>query len=404
MMELRDALALLTGRVKPLAPVVVSLTDALGCRLAETPHADVDLPSADVSVMDGYAARADDLRVSAALPVAFEVPAGRTPPRLPSGLLARIFTGAEIPAGADTVVPQEQADVRPDGSVCLAALDQGSFVRPKAEVCTTGTRLAEVGEVITPQLVSLLGAAGGGRVRITPRPRVALLSTGSELVSIHERPAPGQIRNSNGVMMVALARVAGFEVTFTACVVDESAALRDAVRQAIGAADLVVTSGGVSVGDYDLVPQTLADLGGETLFHRLAIKPGKPVLTARVGEAWVVGLPGNPISALVGWELFARPLGERLAGDARAFDKSPQRGVLTGAARNRGDRTMFASARVQPGSPLPKVTVLPGKGSHDVLSVARANALAILEKGVDLAAEQEVSFYRLNGSDHCDQK
>ena len=161
-------------------------------------------------------------------------------------------------------------------------------------------------------------------------------------------------------------------------------------------ADLIVTSGGVSVGDYDLVPNVLDNLGAETVFHRLAIKPGKPLLTARLGGAWVVGLPGNPVSALVGWRLFARPLAEALAGDAQAFDEAPEIGVLTGPTRNRGERTLLAPALLEPGNPTSRVTVVPWKGSHDVLAAARANALALVESGAELAEGDAIHCYRLD--------
>jgi molybdopterin molybdotransferase len=173
-------------------------------------------------------------------------------------------------------------------------------------------------------------------------------------------------------------------------------ALREAFGQAAAVADLIVTCGGVSVGDYDLVPQALSEVGAETMFHRLSVKPGKPVLAARLDDAWVAALPGNPVSALVGWRLFARPLAEALAGDVHAFEESPEAAVLTGPTHNQGDRTLLAPARFEPGSPVPMVTVLPWKGSHDVLTLARTNALARVDIGMELAAGDVVPCYRLD--------
>ncbi|MCK4342847.1 MAG: molybdopterin molybdotransferase MoeA [Phycisphaerae bacterium] len=399
MMNFDTARKLLADQVEPLPPVEMGLAEALGCRLAETPRADTDLPAADVAVMDGYAARAGELASGAALPVAFEIPAGRIPRRLPPASVARIFTGAMIPDGADTVVPQEQARVPPDGKVLLDALPSGSFIRRRAEVCSVSAPLGTPGNLITPQLIALLSAAGADTVRVIPRPRVAVLSTGSELVPIHQQPGPGQIRDSNGVTLAALVRAAGFELSSVASVADELPALRKALQHASSQADLIATCGGVSVGDYDLVPQALRDVGGETIFHRLAIKPGRPVLSARLGQVWVVGLPGNPVSALVDWRLFAYPLGQRLAGNPHALQESPEPGILVEPARNPGDRTIFAPALLHPGRPVPQVTILPSKGSHDVATAARAHALARLDIGADLAAGDEVQCFRLDAGE-----
>lgn len=395
MRSLTTARELLAGHVEHLPATRMGLAEAVGCRLAESVRADCDLPATDVSTMDGYAARAEELALGAPMPVAFEVPAGGTPPPLPPGVAARIFTGAVVPENADTVVPQEQADVQADGTVRFAAFKAGAFIRRRAELYASGATLAAESDLITPQRAALLASAGADRVLVIPRPRVALLSTGSELVPIGQRPGPGRVRDCNGVMLAALARRANFEVVFADVVADEVGALRDALGKAAADADLIVTCGGVSVGDYDLVPKALGDLGAETVFHKVSIKPGKPVLTARLGSTWVVGLPGNPVSALVGWRLFARPLAETLAGDAHALEESPQPAVLTGPAGNTGDRTVLAFARLELGRPVPQVTILDGKGSHDVVTLARANALAVLEIGAKLAAGDMVGCYRL---------
>ncbi len=398
MLDFDSARELLTQRVRCLAPVTLGLGDALGCRLAESPRSTTDLPATDVSTMDGYAVRAADLAAQRALSVAFEVPAGDPARELPPQTAARIFTGAVIPNGADTVVPQERAQVQPDGAVLLEVLSSGSFVRNKAELCSAGDPLCEPGDLVTPQVIALLATAGATRISVTPRPRVAIISTGSELVPIEQRPAPGQIRDSNGSTLAALARRADFLTVDVSSAADNLDALRRALARAAAEADLVVTSGGVSVGDYDLVPGALDDLGAETIFHRLSVKPGKPVLAARLGDAWVIGLPGNPVSTLVGWRLFVQPVGERLAGNPHAFDESPRRAQLASPASNSGNRTTFAPALLEADHPLPRVTVLPLKGSHDVVAAARANALVVLEIGCEHAAGAEVSYYGLDGA------
>ena len=396
MLNFETARKLLADQVVPLAGIELDLAAAFGCRLAETPRAETDLPATDVSTMDGYAVRATDLADNTDLPVAFEVPAGQVPQQLSLGAAARIFTGAMLPDGADTIVPQEQARVQADGRILLDRLEPGSFVRHQAELCSAGTPLGAPGDLLTPQLLALLGTAGVSTVHITPRPRIAVLSTGSELVPVHERPAPGQIRDSNSITLAALARTAGFTLSYVSSVMDELPALRDAFQHAAAQADLIISCGGVSVGDYDLVPQALSELGSQTVFHKLSIKPGKPVLAARLDETWVIGLPGNPISALVDWRLFARPLGEALAGAPHAFEELPESAVLTEPARNSGNRTIFAPARLQPDRPISKINILPWKGSHDVVTLAQANALAILDVGVELAAGDLVNYFRLD--------
>jgi molybdopterin molybdotransferase len=396
MLTLTAARQLLSADARPLPAASVPLEDALGCRLAETPRADINLPLADVSVMDGYAVRATDAVSGAPLPVASAVRAGQVPAPLPPGTAAHIVTGAVIPAGADAVVPQEQATRNFDGTVRLAAVARGDYVRRQGELCITGASLAAPGDEITAQLIALLGAAGAANVHVVPRARVAVLSTGSELVPLTERPAVGRIRDSNGAMLAALARRARFPVTLVARAPDEPDALRAALKRALNSADLVLTSGGVSVGDYDLVPQTLEHLGAQLLFHRVGIKPGKPILVARRGATWIIGLPGNPVSALVGWRLFGRPLGEALSGVPRALDEEPETGAIVQPAVNDGARAILAPAQLQPGQPFPTVNLLAWKGSHDVVAVARASALAQLDVGVRLSPGDRVPFYRLD--------
>lgn len=395
MISLDFARALLAENVRPLPPVAVDLNEALGCRLAESPRADVDLPLADVSAMDGYAVRAADLGSDAPLKIAFEVPTGAPVEALPAGCAARIFTGATLPAGADTVVEQELAEVQADGRVRLEALPAGSNVRYRGELFSAGATLANEGDRITPARLGVLSAGGASRVRVFPSPRVAVVMTGSELVAVDQPPSPGMIRDSNGPMLLALARRAGFCVTPQIQAADEVGDLKRALLQAGEQADLVVSCGGVSVGDYDLVPRALAELGGKVLFHKVSIKPGKPVLAARLGEAWLLGLPGNAVSSVVCWRLFAWPVGEALAGDPRAFEESPEPARLSEAVHNHDDRLLLLPARFSPDRPEARVIGLSWKGSHDLPTAADANALLVLEPGAEYSPGQLVRCYRL---------
>jgi molybdopterin molybdotransferase len=395
MLGLDEARALVSSRVTPLAAEEVAPGGGAGLRLAAASHAAADLPPADLSAMDGYAVRAADLAVGRPLPVALVLPAGASPASLQRGAAARIFTGAVVPAGADTVVPQEFAEVEPDGRVRLTATESGSNVRPQGEVFAVGAPLGRAGETLTPARLATLVAGGVARVFVVPRPSVAVLVTGGELVESGTAVAPGQVLDSNGPLLAALASEAHLSVALMARVGDELTALCSGLQRAGEAAHLVITSGGVSVGDFDLVPRAVTEAGGEIVLHNVAMQPGKPILVARLGEAWLVGLPGNPVSVLVGWRMFARPLAEALAGDPTAFAERPLHAVLAAPARNRGDRTQLRPAALIADAGSWRITVLPWKGSHDILAAAPANALARLQPGADLPAGAPVHCFPL---------
>lgn len=426
MIELPQALRVLDERVAPLAPTVASLHDAIGCRLAQPIHAIINLPGADVSEMDGYAVRAADAGHDP-LPVAFEIQTGTVPPHLPPRAAARIFTGAELPSGADAVVPQEEVTIEPRSpqephpgtGVLLPTCKPGRFVRKAGEVCRAGEELASGGAPITPQLAALLAGAGPTDIHIIPRPRLAVITTGSELVPLHQQPGPGQIRDSNGLMLAALAQRASLMVRLFERVPDERSTLRNAIVAAMERADVIVTSGGVAVGDYDLVPGILAELGGEIIFRKVAIKPGKPILVAHLGPKWFVGLPGNPLSAFVGWHLFIQPMAERLAGNAD-FVPVAEQARLTAAAKNPGDRLMLSCGKRLPAESTasssgeisgscqppviygstatapPRVQLLPWKGSHDLLALSQADVLVQIPPRTEFPGGATVTIHRIS--------
>jgi len=395
MITIDDARRALAGAVRPLPARRVPRPDALGCRLAAAPVSDVDVPPADVSAMDGYAVRAVDLAGGGALPVAFEVAAGSVPCALPGLAAARIFTGAPLPEGADTVVEQELAEVTDDGAVRLQPLPEGSNVRRRGELFAAGRELARPGDVVTPQRLALLAAGGAGFVEVFAKPRVTVISTGSELASANTVPGPGQIRDSNGPLLDALVRAAGLAPPLIAHAADDQSTLRTRLEASCAEADLVLTTGGVSVGDYDLVPGVVEALGGRILFHRVNQKPGKPILVARLSGTWLIGLPGNPLAVLTGWRLYALPLLRALGGDDRAFDEQPIAAELTAPAINAGRRTVLRPAQLVQSPTGARVTILDWKGSHDLVAGAAADALARLEPGARLAAGETVLCYPL---------
>ena len=388
MLNLDEARMMLSDIAEALPPVELTLADALGCRIARSPVSDVSLPPSHVSAMDGYAVRHDDLEPGVSLPVAFEITAGKVPEPLPTGAATRIFTGAVLPDGADTVIPQELATVADDGRVLLERLELGAHVRRRSEVLSAGQTLAAEGDLVTPQRMALLAAGGAHRLQVVPRPSVAVVVTGSELVPPSAVPGPGQIRNTNGPLLDGLVRACGLASPAQLAAVDSERELVEALRSALSSADLVLTSGGVSVGDYDLVPDAVRSLGGEVVFHRVAVKPGKPVLAARVGRRWLLGLPGNPVSVLVSWWLFGRPLAAALAGDRGGFVDGWITAGLEEAVEVRGGRVEVRPAVLAAG---PRVRAISWKGSHDLAAAAAANALVRLDARREYRAGEEVT-------------
>ncbi|HEY8121441.1 MAG TPA: gephyrin-like molybdotransferase Glp [Myxococcota bacterium] len=313
-----EARAIVLEAARPLAPEVVAFEEALGRVLAEEVRSERTLPPADCSAMDGYAVRgADVARAGALLRVAFEVAAGAQAPRaLAAGEAARIFTGAPVPPGADTVVRQEDAEARAGEVRVLVAAPRGESVRPAGEDVRAGDRVLAPGARIGPAEVGMLAALGRTRVRVQRRPTVAVLSGGDELIEPHETPSHGRIVSSNSYTIAAQCREAGALPNNLGIARDTPADLERSLRAGLGA-DVLVSTAGVSVGDHDHVRPTLEKLGVHLEFWGVEMKPGFPVTFGRAASgsgAFVFGLPGNPVSAMVTFELFVRPLLLRLAG------------------------------------------------------------------------------------------
>jgi len=373
---------ILAEAVRPLEAVERPPRHAAGLFLATAPIATLAFPPAAVSAMDGYAVRAQEA-AGQQLPVAFTVQAGEVPPPLPQGTCARIFTGALLPRGADTVVIQEEVTVAGEAVQVPTPLEEGANVRAGGEVFAPGTPLLPAGTALGPVQQALLASAGVARVAVTRAPRVAVVVTGQELAT--GRPRAGRIVDSNTPLLVGLLRREPAELLWHRRVGDELGPLRAVMEDAAAGADLVLTTGGVSVGDFDLVPRVVAELGGQLLFHKVGIQPGKPLLAAHLGKALLLGLPGNSVSVLVGYCLFARPCLRRLAGDPYAFPLPWVELPAAAPAKNRGHRVQFRPARVVREGSSAGVEVLPWKGSHDLLAAAHATHLARLEPASEVA-------------------
>ncbi|MCG6919674.1 MAG: molybdopterin molybdotransferase MoeA [Acidobacteria bacterium] len=381
MITVDEALEIVLRETPALPTEEVMLGDALGRVLAEDIRSDTDMPPFDRAAMDGYALRAADVAsCPARLSVTGEVAAGAWPDReVGAGEAIRIMTGAPVPAGATAVQQVERTRPLEDGHrvEILAPVADGANVSPRGCEVREGDVVLERGRLISAAAAAVLAATGHARVRVGRRPRVAVLVTGDEIVDVTARPTPGQIRNSNGPAVAAQARRAGATVRDLGVVADRRdetvAALRDGLS-----ADVLVVSGGVSAGDYDLVEPALEELGVAFLFTRVAIKPGAPLVFGRRDATLVFGLPGNPVSAQVTFDLFVRAALLRLQG-ARLVLRPRVEVELLSPLKNRSGRRAHLPTRVRFEGGRLVARAIRSMGSGDLVAHARANALAVLE-------------------------
>jgi len=391
--SVEDALANVLARAAPLAGEPVALPEAAWRVLAEDARAVVDLPRFPSSAMDGFALRAAD--TPGTLPVAAHVAAGKPALRaLAAGEAMGIATGGVVPEGADAVVPIELVTEH-DGTVQVpSAVEPGANVRPLGGDIRAGNRLVPAGTTLSPSRIAALAAAGVARPLCGARPRVAVVTTGTELRTPGEPLGDGEIYESNGVMLAAVFRSAGAEVAPHETAADDAAAHRTAFERGLEA-DVLVTSGGVSVGPHDLVRGTLAELGVEEVFWRVAMRPGKPISFATRGRTLVFGLPGNPVSSLVGALLFVVPALRALQG---ALDPAPpfQPGVLGAPARRNPHRDDFQRARLEMSEAGAVLQPIEGQDSHMIVRAAAADAIVHVPRGEgELAAGSAARYLPL---------
>ena len=381
--HLADILAAIT----PLPAREIPIADALGAVLAEDVTARYPLPSFDNSAMDGYAVRAADVAGATGaapvrLPVQAEIAAGDTGDYLlVPGSVIKIMTGAAMPAGADAVVPVELTDGGTDQVAITEPVEAGASVRLTGGDARPGDLLLAGGTRLGAVHVGLLAAAGLGTVLARPRPRVTVLSTGNELVEPGSALIPGQIWESNGTMLAAAAVQAGFPARRYPIVRDSTAAVLDATRDALDGSDLLITSGGVSMGgEHDVVKAALQTLG-TVRFRKVAMQPGMPQGFGTIGPdaTPIFTLPGNPVSAFVSFFLFVRPALDALQDFDRERPK-PDQAILTAAVRSpKGRRSYLRGVLDRPAG---LVTPVTGQASHQLASLARANALVIVPEDV----------------------
>lgn len=392
LLSLSDAQGRVLERVQRLGPEQVDVGSAAGRVLAEDAVASVDLPPFASSAMDGFALRSAD--TPGALPVVARIAAGSPAPRpLASGETMAIATGGVVPEGADAVIPLEYV-VAHDNTVEIAErVEPDANVRERGGDARAGDVVVSRGVRLAPAHLGALAAAGVTGVSCTRRPRAAVLATGSELRPPGEPLGPGEIYDANGVILAAGLEAAGAVVELLPTVADDEAAHRDALGRGLEL-DLLVTSGGVSVGPHDLVRQIAHELGVEEVFWGVAVKPGKPLSFGVRGRTLVFGLPGNPVSSLVGFELFVRPAVLALQG---ASDPLPrfELGRLARTVRRNPARDELARARSWVDTDVVVLEPLAGQESHMIARAAEADALVFVPRGDgELAAGSTAHYLR----------
>jgi molybdopterin molybdotransferase len=400
LMPVAQALALVLRDASPLVAEAAPLAQAHGRVLADDLAALRTQPPADVSAMDGYAVRSEDVaKAPATLTLIGEVAAGRPfAGTVGGGEATRIFTGGVVPRGADTVVIQEHTS-RADGTVVVGKpTGKGRNVRPRGLDFAAGTVLLRRGQRLSDRDLALAAAMNHPTVPVHRRPKVAVLATGDELVMPGAAPGPGEIVYSNGFATMALAAREGCEIVDLGIAPDRLPETVAAIRRASASgADILVTSGGASVGDYDLVQQALAGEGLALSFWKIAMRPGRPMLHGRLGAMHVLGLPGNPVSAYVCSFLFLLPLIRRLAGRTD-IERVPEAAVLGGDLPENDERADYLRATLAVGPDGSQVaTALPVQDSSMLAPLAAADCLLIREPHAPAArAGSACSILRLD--------
>jgi molybdopterin molybdotransferase len=383
MLSVEEALERVLGAFHPLEPERVPILDALGRVLAEDVYADVDIPPYANSSMDGYAVVAADTagasrQAPARLHVAGDLAAGHvTEMAVKPGTAIRIMTGAPIPPGADAVVRVEDTEARGEWVDIFAEVPVGQYVRPAGEDVRRGELVLQRGMIVRPQEVGMLATLGRSQVQAIRRPRVAVLATGDEVVEIDASLAPGKIRNANSYSNAAqVVKYGGVPVTL-GIARDQVRELTEKIRAGLAQrVDLFLTSGGVSVGDFDLVKDVLA-AEGEINFWRVRMKPGKPLAFGRIGGVPVLGLPGNPVSVMVSFEMFVRPAILTMLG-VTELERPTVEATLMDELECKDDRRHYLRVRVEGHEGAYRAYLTGGQGSGILSSMVKANALAVI--------------------------
>ena len=391
MLTVEGALEGILSRVGPLSVERVDIMGTLGRVLAEPIVSRATIPPWPNSSMDGYAVRAQDTNGEPVeLAIVGRIIAGAMPSRpLRAGESMRIFTGAPLPEGADAVVPQEDVAADDRRVTVRGRIAPGAYVRPAGEDVRTGDLVVKPGGVVGAAEVGLLATLGYSQVRVYRRPRVAILSTGNELADLGTQPGPAQIPNTNTYSLMAQVIEAGGEPTNLGVAPDQLEAITERVRWGLAAADVLVTSAGVSVGELDLVREALERSGAELHLWQVSMRPGKPITFGTRDGRPVFGLPGNPVSAMVTFELFVRPALRRMAG-ADVIDRPRIRARALDRIANPGSRRGYLRVTLTPDGLSYGARLTGDQGSAILRSMVLADGLAVVAPDTTIAAGEAV--------------
>ncbi|RKQ63453.1 molybdopterin molybdotransferase [Thermovibrio guaymasensis] len=392
--DFERALEIVLSQARLLPSEKVPIFSALHRVLAEDVLADRDNPPAPVSAMDGYGVRFDDIEeVPVKLKVTEDIPAGKVPSSvLERGEAVRIFTGSIIPKGCDTVVPVEYAEENNGFVTIKRTFPRGSNIREKGEDYKRGTVLLKRGTYITPIEMGILASVNRTSVKVSVKPKVGIITTGSEIVEPGEELKEiSQIRNSNAYTLYGLTVEAGGEPVYLGRIDDDREETKEKLTQALEFCDLVITSGGISMGNYDFIRDILPEIGVETLFYKVKVKPGKPVFFGRKGNKFIFALPGFPVSTVVSFNNFVYPFIKKMLGAEKTFRKKVKGILIKDFKRRKSDRTEFARCKYtyDPNSREYRVIPLRRQGSGILSAMTGDTGLMVVPSGVKFMKEGE---------------
>lgn len=387
MIEIKKAIRIIDAEIKQLGAEKVVLSQAVGRILAENIVADTDLPPFDRSQMDGYAVVAADTKNSPVeLKLVGESAAGRGWHKtMKPGEAVRIMTGAPVPAGADSVQKIELTSESGDTVEIREPTEKGRYIIRRGDEIKKGKTIFKSGAVITENMIATLASFGYSEVRVSKSPCVAIIGTGSEIVEIDRKPGRDQIRNSNSVMLEVLCRKFAATPTILPNVKDEISDLKSQISDAAKTSEIVILTGGVSVGKYDHTKTGLAELGATIFFEKVRLKPGKPAVFAKLGKAFIFGLPGNPVSAAVTFHLFVR---NAILKMQNAGDSNMRKGfaILSSDAKAARERDAYVPSKLETNTQGQLVaTPLRWSGSSDFVGFAQADSLIIIPRDKSIA-------------------
>lgn len=409
MLDLKTAQEQVLNLCKELKPIVVPLSDALGCVVAEKVIAKEEVPPFDNTAMDGFAIKSEDTQKSSTeLKIIGDILAGDAPPttELKTGEAYRIMTGAPIPKGADAIIQVEKTringtngDTNSTNSKLVSfqtKVEEGAYIRRAGENIKKGQKLIVKGKILTPARLGVLASQGIYEILVYPKCKVGVLSTGNELTEGKKTPKKGKIRDSNRHILLSLIEDAGMEAIDLGIIKDTEKSIRKAIINSAKYCNAIITSGGVSMGDFDFVKKVLGEEEFNGSSIQIAIKPSKPLAFGRYENLMIFGLPGNPVSALVSFELFARPGLRKMMGFKTLQRPKIKAVAKSDVGRSPDGKTHFARVKAKFKNGQYEVKPIEAQGSHQLQGLAEANGLAILEDGNGAREGDEIDLILLN--------